>query len=182
MNYPSAVLEKAQRLEQLLLRVEAGETLDAANAACGFHLDERQLVRWQAKYEAGERRWEALLDRRHGHPRQAHSALREWLYTRKEQNDQVRSSQLATEIEEKFGVTLSAGHINYLLRKRGLTAPPGRPPKRRECAAEPSATPDTPGVSMDNAGLFPPGGGEGGDGPRGGDRGDRAGGPGCLPD
>jgi len=181
MNCPSAVLEKAQRLEQLLLQVEAGETLDAANAAFGFHLDERQLVRWQVKYEAGERRWEALLDGRHGHPRQAHSALREWLYARKQQDNQARSSQLAAEIEEKFGIKLSAGHINYLLRKRGLTAPPGRPPKRQECATEPSAALDAPGVSMDNAGIFPPGGGEGGDGPRGGGRGGRAGDPGCLP-
>lgn len=154
MDYPSAVLEKAQRLEQLLLRVEAGETLEAVNAAFGFNLDERQLARWQAKYEAGERRWEALLDGRHGHPRQAHSALREWLYARKEQDDQLRASQLAAEIAEKFGIKLSAGHINYLLRKRGLTAPPGRPPKRSECAAEPSATADAPGVSIDNAGLF----------------------------
>lgn len=178
MDYPSAVLEKAQRLEQLLLRVEAGETLEAANAAFGFNLDERQLARWQAKYEAGERRWEALLDGRHGHPRQAHSALREWLYARKEQDDQLRASQLAAEIAEKFGIKLSAGHINYLLRKRGLTAPPGRPPKRSECAAEPSATADAPGVSMDNAGLFPPGGGEGRDGSGGGGRRDRAGRPG----
>ena len=181
MDYPSAVLEKAQRLEQLLLRVEAGEALDAANAAFGFHLDERQLVRWQAKYEAGERRWEALLDGRHGHPRQAHSALREWLYARKEQDDQLRSPQLAAEIEEKFGVKLSAGHINYLLRKRGLTAPPGRPAKGPDPTAETPAAPTDPSVRMDNAGFFPPGGGEGGDGPRGGDRGHRAGSPGCLP-
>jgi hypothetical protein len=61
MDYPPAVLEKAQRLEQLLLRVVAGESLDAANAAFGFNLDARQLARWQAKYEAGGRRWEALI-------------------------------------------------------------------------------------------------------------------------
>ncbi|MDH7487484.1 MAG: hypothetical protein QHJ81_14570, partial [Anaerolineae bacterium] len=94
MDYPAAILEKAQRLEQLLLRIEAGETLEAANAAFGFHLDERQLARWQAKYAAGERRWEALLDGRRGHPRQAHSALREWLYARKEQDDQLRAPPL----------------------------------------------------------------------------------------
>lgn len=172
MDYPAAILEKAQRLEQLLLRVEAGETLEAANVAFGFHLDERQLARWQAKYAAEGRRWEALLDGRQGHPRQAHSALREWLYARKEQDDQLRAPQLAAEIEEKFGIKLSTGHINYLLRKRGLTASPGRPPKCPEGAAKPSATPDAPGVSMDNAGIFPPRGGEGGNGPGGGDRGD----------
>ena len=32
MDYPPAVLEKAQRLEQLLLQVAAGESLAATNA------------------------------------------------------------------------------------------------------------------------------------------------------
>ena len=164
MDYSPAVLEKAQRLEQLLLRVTAAESLDSANAAFGFDLDERQLARWQAKYEAGGRKWEALIDGRHGHPRQAHSALREWLYARKEQDDQVRAPQLADEIEEKFGVRLSDGHINYLLRKRGLTAPPGRPPKGPDTVAEPSAAPDDPSASVDNAGSFFPGSSEGRDG------------------
>jgi len=166
MDYPPAVLEKAQRLEQLLLRVAAGESLDAANAAFGFNLDERQLARWQAKYEAGGRRWEALIDGRHGHPRQAHSALREWLYARKEQDEEMRAPRLVDEIEEKFGVELSAGHINYLLRKRGLTAPPGRPPKGPDTAAEPPAAPDAPSASMDNAGIFFPRSSEGRDGRR----------------
>jgi len=166
MDYPPAVLEKAQRLEQLLLRVAAGESLEAANTALGFNLDECQLARWQAKYEAGERRWEALIDGRHGHPRQAHSALREWLYARKEQDEEARSPKLVTDIKEKFGVELSAGHINYLLRKRGLTAPPGRPPKGPDTAAEPPAASDAPSASMDNAGIFFPRSSEGGDGCR----------------
>lgn len=181
MDYPPAVLEKAQRLEHLLLRVAAGESLDAANAALGFNLDERQLARWQAKYEAGGHGWEALIDGRHGHSRQAHSALREWLYARKEPDDQVRAPQLAVEIQEQFGVELSAGHINYLLRKRGLSAPPGRPPKRQDSTAEPPAAPDAPRASEDNAGIFFPGGGEGGDGHRGSGRGNGAGGPGRIP-
>ena len=166
MSYPPAVLEKAQRLEQLLLRVAAGESLEAANTSCGFNLDERQLARWQAKYEAGGRKWEALIDGRHGHPRQAHSALREWLYARKEQDEEVRAPQLVDEIQEKFGLKLSDGHINYLLRKRGLTAPPGRPPKRPDTAAEPQAAPDAPSASVDNAGIFFPRSSEGRDGHR----------------
>ena len=163
MDYPPAVLEKAQRLEQLLLQVAAGEPLGSVNATFGFSLDERQLSRWQAKYEAGGRRWEALIDGRHGHPRQAHSALREWLYARKEQDEEVRAPQLVTDIKEKFGVELSAGHINYLLRKRALTAPPGRPPKGPDTAAEPPAASDAPSASMDNVGIFFPRSSEGGD-------------------
>ena len=67
MEYPTAVLEKAKRLEQLLHRVAAGEALDAVNEALGFDLDQEQLVRAQAKYEAKGCRWEALIDGRYGH-------------------------------------------------------------------------------------------------------------------
>ena len=52
-DYPAAVLEKAQRLEQLLLRLASGESLDELNEELGFDLDRRELARQQAKYEAG---------------------------------------------------------------------------------------------------------------------------------
>jgi len=156
MEYPAAVLEKAQRLEQLLQAVAAGASLDEANEALGFSLDQRQLARWQARYEAGGRQWQALLDGRYGHPRTANSAVREWLYARKEEDEEPRAPHLAIEIKEQFGVELSAGHINYLLRKRGLSAPPGRPYKKQPPGEEAPATTPAPGESVDNAGLFFP--------------------------
>lgn len=164
MDYPPAVLEKAQRLEQLLLRVASGDALDQANEALGFDLDQRRLARCQAKYEAGGRTWEALIDGRHGHSRKAHSALREWLYVRKKEDDSLRAPQLAIEIEGKFGVTLSAGHVNYLLRKRGLSAPPGHPPKERRPVEEATTAPTTPSEKVDNVGIFFPRSSESGDG------------------
>ncbi len=164
MAYPQAVLEKAQRLAQLLQRVAAGESLESANEALGFDLDQRELARAQAKYESGGYTWQALIDGRYGHSRKAHSALREWLYTRKQEDESLRAPQLAEEIEAQFGVTLSDGHINYLLRKRGLSAPPGRPYKRK---AEETASDDAPPhtESVENAGLFFPRGSQAGDEP-----------------
>ncbi|MBU1749914.1 MAG: hypothetical protein KKA73_19705, partial [Chloroflexi bacterium] len=106
MEYPSAVLEKAQRLEQLLRRVAAGEPLADLNAELGFELDEVGLAQHQAKYAAGGHTWTALIDGRHGHPRKAHSALREWLYARKEADASLRAPQLVQEIQAQFGVTL----------------------------------------------------------------------------
>ena len=156
MEYPAAVLEKAQRLEQLLQAVAAGAPLDEANETFGFSLDERQLARWQAKYEAGGQQWQALLDGRFGHPRTADSAIREWLYARKEEDEAPRASQLVIEIKEQFGVELSAGHINHLLRKRGLTAPPGRPYQKQARGEDAPATTPASGESVDNAGLFFP--------------------------
>jgi transposase len=163
MAYPQAVLEKAQRLAQLLQRVAAGESLENANEALGFDLDQRELARVQTKYESGGHTWQALIDGRHGHTRKAHSALREWLYARKQEDESLRAPQLAKEVEAKFGVTLTDGHINYLLRKRGLSAPPGRPYKRKpEGTASDDAATST--ESVENAGLFFPRGSKAGDG------------------
>lgn len=161
MDYPKAVLEKAKRLEQLLQRVVAGESLAEVNEALGFDLDQEQLTRAQAKYETGGRRLEALIDGRFGHAQKVHSGIREWLYARKEKDEDVRAPRLAQEIEEQFGVKVDPGHINYLLRKRGLTAPPGRPYKQRsggEAATDDVAT--AASETIDNAGIFFPGGGE----------------------
>jgi len=164
MDYPPAVLEKAQRLEQLLQRVAAGEPLEAVNEELGFSLDRCQLARAQARYEAGGRTWQALIDGRHGHPRKAHSALREWLYARKKEDESLRAPQLVDEIEERFGAELSAGHVNYLLRGRGLSAPPGYPVKKRSPAAEDTTAPAAPSEPVDNAGIFSPRRSEGRDG------------------
>ena len=169
MGYPKAVLEKAKRLERLLHRVAAGEPLDEVNETLGFDLDQEQLVRAQAKYEVGGGTWEALIDGRYGRAQKVHSEIREWLYSRKERDDEdVRAPQLAKEIKEKFGVEVDPGHINYLLRKRGLTASPGRPYKK-EPAGEETKAATAPSESIDNAGVFFPGGGEGRDGGGGSD-------------
>jgi hypothetical protein len=167
MDYPEAVLKKAQRLEQLLLRAAAGELLDELNKELGFDLDEDELACQQTKYENGGRMWEAVIDGRHGHAHKIHSGVREYLYARKKDDDSLRAPQLAEEVKEKFDTEVSAGHINYLLRKRGLTAPPGRPFKKPEPDEE--ALAEAPSDSVDNAGLFFPGSREGGDGSRGGD-------------
>lgn len=162
MGYPKVVLEKAQRLEQLLLRIAAGERLDELNQELGFDLDEEELARQQKKYAEGGRTWEAVIDGRHGHAHKIHSGMRAYLYTRKEEDENLRAPQLAAEVEEKFGIEVSAGHINYLLRKRGLTSPPGRPPKKQ--VPEQETSEEAPSESTKNAGIFFPGSSQGGNG------------------
>lgn len=163
MDYPEAVIEKAKRHEELLQRVAAGEAHVQVCADLGINVDEDRFAVLEAKYEAGGRTWQALLDGRHGHAKKVHSAIREWLYERKEQDEDVRAPALVREVEEKFGVEVSDGHINYLLRKRGLTAPPGRPYKRSPTESVSDLTTGTT-ESLDNTGIFFPGGSEGRDG------------------
>lgn len=164
MNHPAAVIEKAQRLEQLLQRVEQGEPLEQVCAELDLAVDAKQLARLQVKYQAGGRTWEALIDGRYGHPIKAHSALREWLSERKRQDQELTASQLVAAVQTQFEVELSAGHINYLLRKVELTRPPGRPPNQPAAEAEPEE-PAAPSQSLDHAGIFFPRSREGRDGP-----------------
>jgi transposase len=162
VDYPEAVIEKATRHAELVQRVEAGDTREQVCGELGIQVDEDRLAILQAKYEEGGRIWQALLDGRHGHSQKVHSGIREWLYERKKQNEDLRAPDLAEEIEEKFSVKVSDGHINYLLRKRSLTAAPGRPYKQP--AAEERAEPVSESTeSLDNAGIFFPGSSEGRD-------------------
>ena len=163
MDYPTAVIEKARRMEKLLQRVAEGESLAQACADLEVSVDENHLAALQAKYEKGGRTWQALLDGRFGHKQKAHSALLEWLYKCKEQDETLRAPDLVDKIEKKFGVRFSDGHINELLRARALSAPPGRPRKRPPPEAEAEAAPETT-ESLENGGVFFPGSSKGGDG------------------
>jgi transposase len=163
MDYPEAVIEKAKRHEKLLQRVAAGEPREQVCVELGINVDEERYTVLRVKYEAGGGTWQALLDGRHGHAKKVHSAIREWLYERKKQDEDVRAPALVQEIEKKFGIKVSDGHVNYLLRKRSLTAPPGRPYKAASTeGVSESSTEST--ESLENAGFFFPGSSEGRDG------------------
>lgn len=154
MIQPPAVCEKAQRLERLLQRVEAGEPLDQVCADLGLDVQAADLLRLQARYEAGGRTWEVLVNGRYGHPQKAHSALREWMYERKREDETLTARELAEAVDEQFQVKLSVGHVNYLLRKVELTGPAGRPPRREAEATSAPASPAPNDESLANAGLF----------------------------
>jgi hypothetical protein len=153
MYYPPAVCEKAQRLEQLLLRLEAGELLDQRCVELELELKPEQVSQLKAKYEAGGRSWVALLDGRFGHYQHVNSAVRAYLFERKQQDEQLTAGQLVTEVEQKFGLSVSVGHLNHVLRQVALTRVPGRP-RKRPAGAE-SAAPTEPVQAQ--AGLFFPG-------------------------
>ena len=156
MYYPPAVQQKAQRLEQLLVRLEAGEPLDQLCSELGLKLTPKRVGQLKAKYEAGGRTWQALLDGRFGHYQQVNTAVRAYLFERKQPDDRLTAGQLVGEVAAKFGVAVSEGHVNHVLRQVALTRPPGRPGPK-PALAEPIPQADIP---VANAGLFFPGRGE----------------------
>jgi transposase len=157
VDHPQAVIEKAQRLAQLLQRVEEGEGLAEVCAEIGVEVTPDRLVVLQKKYETGGRRWEALIDGRHGHAQKVTADMKEWLYERKRQDKTLTGPELVKAIRDKFGVELSVGHINHLLRQVALSRQTGRPPKA--VAEKETETVDISEQVVDNAGIFFPGGG-----------------------
>ncbi len=165
-KYTPAVIEKAKKQEKLLQARAAGKTLAQARTIAGIAtMTVKEANRLQRKYEAGGCTWESLLDGRFGHDIKANSAIKAWLYEQKRQFSAVRANQLAKEIKEKFGVEFKDGHINYLLRKEGLTASVGRPAKPKQVEAE-SKDEDIQEERTENAGIFFPGSSKRSDGRR----------------
>ena len=156
MDHPQAVIEKGQRLAQLLQRVEQGEALAEVCTEVGIEVTPDRLVALQIKYEAGRRSWEALIDGRHGHEQKVTADMKEWLYERKRQDKRLTGPQLVKGIKEQFGVELSVGHINHLLRQVELSRQTGRPPK--PVVEKETETGEITEQVVDNAGLFFPGG------------------------
>jgi transposase len=150
--YPAAVHRKAAKLEQLLLRLEAGEGLEQLCQELELEITARRAEQLQAKYEAGGRQREALLDGRFGHSQHVNSAVRAYLYERKQEAQELTAGELVAEVEKKYKVRVSEGHINHILREVALTRPPGRP--RKQIKPEQEEQTET---AQANAGLFFPG-------------------------
>jgi DNA repair exonuclease SbcCD ATPase subunit len=155
--YPPAVNRKAKKLEQLVLRLEAGEELAQLCQELELKVSPKRAEQLKSKYEAGGRQWEVLLDGRFGHAQQVNSAVRAYLYERKQADQELTAGELATAVEKKYKVRVSEGHINHILREVALTRLPGRPRKRSE--PEPKEKREAPQA---HAGLFFPGRGEAG--------------------
>jgi transposase len=160
MEYPAKVREKAQQMEQLLLLIEQGTSLEEACKQLSIEVSERKLSRLQAKYQAGERRWEALQDGRFGHHQGVTPEIENWLYARKRQEaslpacEQSTATQLGQEIETRFQVKLHRWQINYVLRQRGLTRPAGRPRRAVETESSGESKEEVVTERIDNSGVF----------------------------
>ena len=152
---------KAEKLEQLLLRLEEGEDLGQVCVELELEITPDRVKKLKAKYEAGGRGREALLDGRYGHYQQVNSAVRAYLYERKQEDEELTAGELAKEVEKKYQVKVSEGHINHILRAVALTRRPGRPRKKKEEEEKREA-------AQENAGLFFPGGSKAGTGSDGG--------------
>ena len=164
MHYPLAIIEKAKRTEELVKRVSAGEALVTVCDELNISVSSSRFAKLLKRYEAGGQSYESLIDGRQGHAQKSHAGIQEYLYGLKRDRPQLKASQLAAAIESKFDVKFSEGHINYLLRRVGLSSPQGRPKSVRTDKPPETDLTDPADEELPNAGLFFPRSGAGRDG------------------
>ena len=143
----------ARRKEQWILRVEQGENRDKVRRELKLKLKTSVLPSLKQRYKAGGRKWQALLDRRHGIATKGTAEVKAYLKKAKEQDPQATGSELCVQVWERFEIDISLSRLNELLRAEGLSNSPGRPRK----ASSPEK-PSAPERDIDNAGAFFPSG------------------------
>ena len=144
----------ARRKEQWILRVEQGENRDKVRRELKLKLKTSVLPSLKQRYKAGGRKWQALLERRHGIATKGTAEVKAFLKKAKEQDPQATGSELCVQVWERFEIDISLSRLNELLRAEGLSNSPGRPRK----ASRPEK-PAAPERDIDNAGAFFPSGG-----------------------
>jgi len=119
--------ERLERKRRAMTLMDSGASWQEANAQSGLNYSRRGIQQlFQRWRQQGD---DALQDNRHGHVYKATSEVQAWLSERCNDDAEVRSSQVSSELEAQFGVELHPGYITLLRHQLGLPVPkPGHPP------------------------------------------------------
>jgi transposase len=124
MSRQEELRERKRRAVELM---DSGVSWQEANERSGLNYSRRGIQqlyqRWQKHGD------EALIDNRHGHSYKATAEVQDWLGEQCRENSEVRSSQLVSEIEARFGVELHPNYVTLLRHQLNLPVP--RPGRRR---------------------------------------------------
>ena len=143
----------ARRKEQWILRTERGENSERVRRELKVPLKTSSFGWLRQRYQVGGRKWQALLERRHGVTTKGTPAVKAFLAKAKARDPQLTGAELCVQVWERFEIEISLGRLNALVREAGLSNPPGRPPKAPDGEAPAAATRE-----VDNAGAFFPSG------------------------
>lgn len=118
--------ELVERKRRAMTLMDRGVSWQEANTQSGLNYSRRGIQQlYQRWRKQGD---DALLDNRHGHAYKATGEVQAWLSERCNDDAEVRSSRLASELEAQFGVVLHPAYITLLRHQLGLPVPkPGHP-------------------------------------------------------
>ena len=138
MSQKEEQLERKRRAMELMA---AGVSWKEANEQCELTYTRRGIQKlYQRWLKCGD---EALIDHRHGHPYKATGKVREWMKECCPEDLEVRSAQVASDIEAEFGVVLNPNYVTHLRHQLELPVPkPGRPSQKSATKSAEDVEPD----------------------------------------
>ena len=127
-RFTQAQVDLALRKEQLILRVERGESLEAVSQDLGVAYHPKHVSRLRRRYTDGGRHWVALVDGREGGPAtKITTEIAQWILAEVQRDPGVTASFLRRQMRELFRVEVSASHVRQLVSDVGHTGRRGRP-------------------------------------------------------
>ena len=143
-RFTQAQVDLALRKEQLILRVERGESLEAVSQDLGLAYHPEHVSRLRRRYIAGGRHWVALVDGREGRATKITAEIVKWIITELQRDPELTATSVHRQIREVFQVEVSGSHVRQLVLnlghagRRGLVgrARWSRSPRRRSVWAD----------------------------------------------
>ena len=106
---------------QLIEAMFAGQSWQTAVAQSQLHVSRSTAYRLVKLARDEERAERAFLDDRHGHPYKLTEPLRAWMIEWCTKDPQVPSSRVQSELQSRFGVTVSVSQINRGRAEAGVS-------------------------------------------------------------
>ena len=107
---------------QVIGRMFAGQSWQTAVSQSQLHISRSTAYRLVKLARDEDKVAKAFLDdRHHGHPYKVTEPVRVWLVDVCTQNPQMASSRVQTELQSRFGVTVSVSQINRVRAKLGVS-------------------------------------------------------------
>ncbi len=114
--------ERKGRL-QLIKYMFAGHSWQAAVAQSQLNVSRATAYRLRQLARDEEKAERAFLDDRHGHPYKLTEPVQVWLVEVCTRDPQIPSSRVQSELQNRFGVTVSVSQINRVRAKLGVSNP-----------------------------------------------------------
>jgi transposase len=118
-------ISQAERV-QVVERMVAGQTWPAASEAVGIQISPASCYRWvqvwRVEGSAG------LAERRQGHASKMTPEVRAWLADDCTQAPDTPSGEIRAQLQARFGVSVSRGHLNRVRRELEISRPKKKSP------------------------------------------------------
>jgi len=126
-RFTQAQVDLALRKEQLILRLERGESLEAVSQDLGLAYHPKHVSRLRRRYNDGGRHWVALVDGREGRATKITAEIVQWIITQLQRDPDLTATSVRRQIREVFQVEVSGSHVRQLILNLGHAGRRGRP-------------------------------------------------------